>query len=268
VKCQLIGSATLTENVDTVSQPPEMLKLIAEAVDPRLRETLRDFGAAQAFRRDVYRRGVVPLQPTEQAAMLDALRFARIAPLPEGDLSFTTTLGTFTGRPEVYRPLLDMFARGPVTLHALREEAAFEARPMGEVLQALTLLASGGYVHPMLPMPEAGQAGARALNRAIARANESGADVPRLAAPAVGTVIQADLLETLVVGRLLDGAAADEAALAGYVLEALRRAGRNLQREGKVVDDPAEAQLHVMGLVRAVLGPRAVLLRELGVLAG
>ena len=94
VKCELIGSATLTENIDAVSQPPEMLKLIAEVTDPRLRETLRDFGTAQAFRRDVYRRGVAPLQPAEQAAMLDALRFARIAAAPEGELSFTSSVGT------------------------------------------------------------------------------------------------------------------------------------------------------------------------------
>ena len=265
VKCELIGSATLTENIDAVSQPPEMLKLIAEVSDPRLRETLRDFGTAQAFRRDVYRRGVAPLQPAEQAAMLDALRFARIAAAPEGELSFTSSVGTFTGRPEVYQPLLAMLGQGPVTLPALREAEAFAGRPVGEVVQALTLLASGGYVHPMLPLPEAGAAGARALNRAIARANADGAEVPRLAAPAVGTVIQADVLETLVVGRLLDGAAADEVALAGHVLAALRRAGRNLQHEGKVVEDPAEALRHVTGLVRGMLGARMGLLRGVGV---
>ena len=122
-----------------------------------------------------------------------------------------------------------MLGLGPVTLPELREAEAFAGRPVGEVVQALTLLASGGYVHPMLPLPEAGVAATRALNRAIARANADGAEVPRLAAPAVGTVIQADVLETLVVGQLLDGAAADEVALAGYVLAALRRAGRNLQ---------------------------------------
>lgn len=265
VKCRFLGSATLTENIDTVSQPPEMLPLLTGASDPRLRETLRDFGVAQAFRRDVYRRGVVPLTQPEQAALLDSLCFARTAPLPEGEVSFTTPVGTFTGRPEVYQPLLALLARGKVTLADARQAEPFATRPPGEVIQALTLLVSGGYAHPMLPDPDAGQATSRALNRAIARANAEGAELPRMAAPAIGSMIQADTLETLVIGQLLDGAAADEAALAGHILEVLRRTGRNLQREGKVIEDQAEALRHATGLVHAILGPRAGLLRELGI---
>jgi len=67
---------------------------------------------------------------------------------------------------------------------------------------------------------------------------------------------------------LLDGAAADEAALAGHALEVLRRTGRDLRREGEVVQDPAEARRQVVELVRTMLGPRAALLRALGVLGG
>ncbi len=85
-KCQFLGSATLIENSDPVSQPPAMLPLIAAATDPRLRETLRDLGMAQAFRRDVYRRGVMALPPAEHAALLDAVRFTRIAAPPAGDV--------------------------------------------------------------------------------------------------------------------------------------------------------------------------------------
>jgi len=265
VKCQYLGSATLTENVDAVSQPPGMLPVIAEATDPRLRETLRDFGAAQPFRRDVYRRGMVPLPPTEHAALLDALRFVPIAALPEGDVSLTTAIGTFTGRPEVYRPLLALLASGPLTLAEARQAAAFATRPVGDVLQAFMLLTGGGFIHPMLPDPAAGQGATRALNRAIARANADGMDMPRLAAPAIGSVIPADTLETLVVARLLDGAAADAAALAAHVLDVLRRSGRSLQRAGSAVDDPGEAKRLVGELVGNTLGPRLELLRLLGV---
>jgi SAM-dependent methyltransferase len=115
-KCQFLGSATLTENYDAVSQPPAMLPLIAAVTDPRLRETLRDLGMAQAFRRDVYRRGMVPLQPAEHAALLDAVGFTRIAPSPVGDVAFATAAGTVVGRPEIYQPLLALFADAPPTL--------------------------------------------------------------------------------------------------------------------------------------------------------
>jgi SAM-dependent methyltransferase len=265
VKCRFVGSASLTENIDTVAQPPGMLPLLAEASDPRLRETLRDFGIAQAFRRDVYRRGVIALPQAEQTARLDALRFVRAAALPEGEISFTTAVGTFTGRPEVYQPLLALLARGPVSLAELRQVEAFAGRQVGELIQALTLLVGGGFAHPMLPDPTAGQATARALNRAIAQANADGVDVPRLVAPAIGSQVVADVLETLVIGQLLDGAPADETSLVAHVLGVLRRTGRNLQREGKVVDDPAEATRLAIDLVRNALGPRMGLLQGLGV---
>jgi SAM-dependent methyltransferase len=265
-KCQFLGSATLTENYDAVSQPPAMLPLIAAATDPRLRETLRDIGMAQAFRRDVYRRGTGTLQPAEHAALLDGVAFARIAPPPAGDVAFTTAAGTVVGRPEIYQPLLALFADGPVTLATVRQAEAFAARPTGEMLQALILLVAGGYIHPLLPDPAAGQATARALNRAIARASADGLDVPRLAAPAIGSVISADALETAVIGQLLDGAAADETALATHGLELLRRTGRTLRWEGEVVEDPIESRRRATELVRRMLGPHAALLRALGVL--
>jgi SAM-dependent methyltransferase len=264
-KCQFVGSATLTENVDAISQPPGMLPLIAEASDPRLRETLRDLGAAQAFRRDVYRRGMVPLPAAEHVALLDALRFVRTAALPVESVSLTTNVGTFTGRPEVYRPLLTLLASGPLTLAAARQIEAFATRPMGDVVQTFMLLVGSGFAHPMLPDPGAGQSATRALNRAIARANANGIDMPQLAAPAIGSVIPADALETLVVGQLVNGAAADEAALAGQVLDALRRGGRSLQRAGSVVADPDESARLVGELVRTTLGSRLDLLRLLGI---
>jgi len=265
VKCQFLGSAALTDNIDVFAQPPGMVPLIAEASDARLRETLRDCGKAQAFRRDVYRRGVVPVSPTEHVALLDALSFVRIAALPVGDVSFTTDAGTLTGRPELYQPLLALLSSGPLTVAASRRTEAFATRPIGELMQAFMLLAGGGFVHPMLPDPGAGQSATRALNRAIARANAYSLDMPRLAAPAIGSAIAADALETLVVGQLLDGAAADETALAGQVLEVLRRSGRRLERPGGVVDDPAEAVRLVGKLVGNTLGSRLDLLRMLGV---
>ncbi len=265
VKCQFLGSATLAENLDVVSQPPGMLPLIAEASDPRLRETLRDVGMAQPFRRDVYRRGLVALPPTEHAALLDALRFTQIATLPAAEVSFTTAAGTFTGRPETYEPLLAGLAGGPVALGAIRQDEAYATRPVGDLLQALMLLTNAGLIHPMLPDPAAGQATARALNRAIARANANGAAVPRLAAPAVGSVIGAEMTETQVVGQLLEGGAMDEATLATHVLDVLHRSGRKLQRDGKVVEDPGESMRLARELVGTTLGTRLELLRLLGV---
>jgi SAM-dependent methyltransferase len=265
-RCHYLGSATLAENFDVASVPGDMIPLLAETHDLRIRETLRDLGMARGFRRDVYRRGLVQLLPAEQAAVLETLRFIRVGALPEGEISFTTPVGTLTGRPEIYAPLLGALREGPVSLGDLRR--ADPARPAGDWMQSLTLLTGAGHVHPMLPDPVAGQATSRALNRWIARANGDGADMPRLAAPAIGSMLPADLLETLVVGELLDGAAEDTASLAQRLLVQLRRAGRNLQRDGQPLENPQDLEQHARKLVQDVLTSRVPLLRALGVLAG
>lgn len=265
-RCSYLGSATLAENIDVASVPTDLVPLLAETRDLRTREALRDFGMARPFRRDLYRRGVVPLRPVEQMELLDALCFARCAVLPEGEITFTTAIGTLTGRPEVYQPLLNLLRAGPATVAELR--GVDPARPPGEVMQALTLLMGAGFIHPMLPDPTAGEDSARALNRWIARTNGDGGDMARLAAPAIGTMLSADLLETLVVGRLLEGAEENVAALAEHVVERLRHSGRSLQRDGRPVEDPKEIEQHSAELVRGILDSRGALLRSLGVLPG
>jgi len=263
-RCEYIGSAALAENIDVASVPAELAPMLAQYRDPRIRETLRDIGMAGAFRRDVYRRGVVPLLPQEQVRLLERLRFTRIGPLPEADVSFATPIGTLNGRPEVYQPLLALLRQGPVTLGELHR--ADPARSWGEVVQALSLLTGGGQVHPMLPEPAAGAATARALNEWISDVNADGGDMPRLVAPAIGSMIAADLLETFVAGHLLRGAAPVAEPLADQVLAQLRSAGRSLQRDGQTLHDPAEARQHTIGLVRTVLTNRVPLLRDLGIL--
>lgn len=263
-RCTYVGSASLAENIDVASVPPDMAPMLAQYRDPRIRETLRDLGMAGAFRRDVYRRGMVPLLPQEQMRLLEQLRFTRIGALPEAEVSFTTPIGILNGRPEVYQPLLAMLRRGPATLGELHR--ADPARGWGEVVQAISLLTSGGQVHPMLPDPAAGIATAGALNAWIGAVNEDGGEMQRLVAPAIGSMIAVDLLETFLVRQLLAGAAPRAEPLAERVLAQLRGAGRSLQRDGQTLNDPTEARQHAVALVQTMLDQRVPLLRDLGML--
>ena len=144
----------------------------------------------------------------------------------------------------------------------------FAERPLVELMQAFTLLVAGGYAHPMLPDggTPAGHDAARRLNLTIARANASAADLPRLAAPAIGSAIGMDILETLLVGELLAGKPADVGALAAELVGTLARSGRSVQREGKPVTDQAETLRIVTEAVVAMLERRVPVLRRLGVL--
>ena len=268
-KCRYIGSATLTENIDTVGVPPGLVPILAETRDPYLRETLRDIGCAQAFRRDIYRKGTAAMPLPEQQAMLETMTLVGLGlPVPEGGPVFPTPIGNVTGRPEVYQPLLDMLETGPINVRQVRESPGFAERPLVELMQAFTLLVSGGYAHPMLPDRGtlAGRDAARRVNQVIARANGDAADLPRLVAPAIGSAIAADALETLVVGEMLAGQTADADRLADATLVVLGRSGRSVQREGKPVTDPAEARVIVVDAIRSMLERRVPVWRNLGVL--
>ncbi len=267
-KCGFIGSATLSENIDAVAVPAGVAPLMAEARSQVLRETLRDFGAGQGFRRDLYRRGVPPMSMAEHHALLDQLSIASTG-LPVGEqVTIATSLGSLTGRPEIYRPLLAMVESGPISIAQIRQSPTFATRPLLELLQAVALLIAGGYVHPVLAggdSPAARESAAR-LNKAIALTNALGGDVPRVVAPRIGSALNIDLLESLVVGALLDGHPEDLESLVTTVLSQLTRGGRSVQRDGQAVVDPKEARVIVSNILQNTLQNRLPVLRGLGVL--
>jgi hypothetical protein len=268
VKCGFIGSATLTENIDGVSVPAGIAPLLTEARDQRMRETLRDFGAGQGFRRDLYRRGNPPIPMAEHHALLDDLHLAWTGQPAAEEFSIATPLGALTGRPEIYRPLLAMLEAGTLTIHHARSLEPFASRPLVELLQAVALLIASGYAHPLLPGggSAAGRDASGRLNRTIAETNGNGGELARLVVPATGSSLNVDLLETLAVGELLSDRPKDLEALTTSVFEGLNRGSRSVQRDGKPVANPAEAREIVNVVLREILERRVPLLRRLGVL--
>jgi SAM-dependent methyltransferase len=270
-KCRYIGSATLAENIDTVSVPANVAPLLAEARDPILRETLRDIGCAQSFRRDLYRKGAAPMPGPEQQMRLDELTIAGLGvPMPEAGPSFATPLGNVTGRPEIYQPLLSLLESDQVSVGQALQSPSCTGRPLVELLQAFSLLIAGGYAHPILPGggTVAGREACRRLNLAIAQANANAADLPRLASPVIGSTVGGDILETLVAGELLAGKPEDIEALTTELLAVLGRSGRNVQRDGQPVTDPADRRRIVAEAVATMVEKRLPVLRRLGVLEG
>jgi SAM-dependent methyltransferase len=268
-KCRFIGSATLGENIDSVGVPAGVAAILAETRDPYLRETLRDIGCNQTFRRDLYRKGLAPMHAAEQQAMLERLTLVGLGlPVPEEGVSFTTPIGKVTGRPEVYQPLLALLEAGPVSVRQVQEVPYFVGRPLVEIVQAFALLVFGGYAHPMLPdgSTTAGREASRRLNQAIVHANTNASDLRWLAAPVIGSANGADMLETLLVGELLVGKPAEVEALASQILGMLARSGRSVQRDGTAVTDPVEARRIVSDAIRGLLERRVPLLKTLGVL--
>lgn len=268
-KCGFIGSATLTDNIDGVSVPAGVAKLLAGVTDPRLREAIRDLGAARPFRRDLFRRGTEAPPQGEHLALLQSLVLTGLGREHEHDLKIATGIGHVTPRPEIYDPVLRRMARGPLPFTELRATGLLAGQPLSEVLQVLAFLLTGGLALPSQPEPAAIAAtpGAAALNRQIGLANAGGTNIAALVSPKLGTAIAADVVETLFLVPLAQGET-DPAALTAHVLASLAQAGRSVMKNGAVAADPDQAQAVMGATVARILAERVGLFRSLGILPG
>jgi SAM-dependent methyltransferase len=271
-----IGSATTMENIDAVAVPEGVLPVLAKTTDAAVRETIRDIASAKNFRRDLWRKGGETLPVQEHLAMLDAVTLAWTGRTAETDVTFTGPIGTVTGQPDFYFPLLEAIRDAPKTIAQLRALPSVRDRQPGEFVQAALLLMGGGFAHPMLPGAGAAQRGsggrektrdgAARLNVAIINRLRMGVDLHRLAAPHIGSSVGIEVMEGLVIGQLLDGASRDPDALIDGVLNDVARSGRSLLRDGKPLANPADNRVLVGETVRSVLARRLPVLRSLGVI--
>jgi len=267
-KCTFIGSTGLSDNIESVCVPAAFAPLLAEARDLDLKETLRDIGCAQSFRKDLYRRGVTPLLPGEYRALVDALSIVGLGMPIEDEIKFATQAGSFVGQAEIYRPLLAMLANGPVSAKEARSLGDLAGRPEADVMMSFAMLVAGGYALPRLPEGASTTARrtARALNLAIAENNACGGELGCLAAPAVGSAIPIGLIEHLIVGAILEHRSCDPDQLADRVMIQLARGGRGVQQNGQTVSDQAAAHRIIADIVHTTLNQRGPAFSLLGIL--
>jgi len=266
IKCEYIGSATLQQNMQRFTVPAGLQEMFGRVRDAKLRETLRDIASAAGFRRDLYQRGPRQMGSGEHFAQVDAIGLARTFLAVPEPLTLPSAVGAFSVDQKHYGALLERLAAGPATIGELRRDAALANWVDPGVAEAATLLIDAGYVMPVLPEPPgiaAIQATAR-LNAVHALQLEQGHDRPFIAYPVLGAALLADELEVLGADTLQSGVAAEERRLTDAVLARLTRGGRQLNRLGEPVTDPAAVREIVSGQMREMLEHRVAARRRLG----
>jgi SAM-dependent methyltransferase len=258
-KCSFIGSATLLENLDAFSVPPSMAPILARTQDPRLREAIRDFGAARMFRRDLYRRGTEKPVPGELMALFDALVLGDLGREDTGEIKIQTWGDQGVGlRTDVYDPLRRRLRSGPLAGADLR-------RAVGDFAlarEALAVLVATDIAHPLRASGDEARPTTHALNRVIAEHNRWGGDIPFQLSPNFGTALMADALETMIVQEYSEQSGATVDRLMGMFLES----GRTLFQDGKAITDPGLARAGWRQIVENFATRRAPLFRHAGIL--
>jgi SAM-dependent methyltransferase len=282
VKCDYLGRASLHENFAamslpeavgplldaSVSLPPAMGPLLDAAASIRIRETMQDIAASTRWRRDIYRRGLAFPPVAEHHRQLGAIAVAALDPdaraAPDG-------LAPAEDDPALYQPLLEALRDGPLTVARAAGLGKLAGKPIEAAAGAVAMLIAAGNAHPVVPddMAQAAEATVRRLNDAIIDAIARGEEVGHLVSPLTGTAIETNPLEALTVGALLAGRRADDAeGLIEVVALPMRRSGRAVVRDGKPIEDAAEATAMLREIIARIVQRRVPLLRSLGVLRG
>jgi ubiquinone/menaquinone biosynthesis C-methylase UbiE len=263
-KCNWMGSAHLPENIDVLSAPASMHALINEAPDDLFRETLKDFAHNQSFRRDLYVRGVESMTVSTQKHFLYDHRFTALLQAPEGEFKFSTPIGEVTGKEELYRPLLEALYGVSLSFRECLELPAFQGRNTNELVQALMLLISGGFVHACFPGRD-GEA-AQNLNRIIAQQALLGDELSFLAAPGLGSAVAANLIEMQIAAILIETPETSLEALADGVWQRISSHGRALVKDGVALQGADANRQEVAALITQFMEKKEPFWRLAGVI--
>ena len=219
--------ATRAYHVDRINFTESQQRFLAQILDPQLAEMTRDMIIGRQFRRDIFVKGFTPLPPLQARERWLQTRLALSVAADDLQLTFQTALGTLALRPDVYKPVIDVFDQGPMTIRELVEYLPANQLGWTSLTDAIMVLIGRGELHPALPAD--GQveraASTSAFNNAVmTRANES-TELGYLASPVTGGGIRADRITQLYLlakqKGLSDaaGAMARIAIMSGYAVE-------------------------------------------------
>lgn len=171
-------------------------------------------------------RGVSPIWTGEQLSLF-AKRMVTLMQAPDKiSLKFTTGFGEVSGKEEVYKPIINEIARGPVKIADLNK--ALPDMNVGSLLQSLSLLAHGGAVG--FYVPDVNKKPAASFNKTLAELVSRGAPYRYLALPAIGSGINMDEIQWMA----LDAHCKNEDIPSG-VEKRLRGLNKSLVKDGQPV---------------------------------
>jgi len=225
---------------------------------------VKDFLVGRSFRRDIFVRGPVELTPAERSEQLDrslVLTLPRSAATP----NIKTAMGEVKGRADIYLPILDRLAAGPVRLSQLIAQVGGPERTPAAVIQAVGLLIHSGQVRMVRPDTKTDGAPARRLNVVLAREVAAGRMIRVMASPAVGTGVGVDLCDFgFVVARVKD-LWLDAETIARTTWKMIENTSIRPMKDGKLHQQESEALAYLHEAAEKFLTEKQGVFETLGI---
>jgi SAM-dependent methyltransferase len=257
-------AAHIADDIDETSIPITTHSVLPDISDGVWRETVKDFLVGRSFRRDIFVRGPVQLTPAERTEELDRV-LVLIVPRAAATASIQTPMGEVKGRAELYSPILDRLADGPIRLSQLVAHMAGPDKTAAAVIQAVGLLIHSGQVKMVRPDTETDWEPARRFNVALAREITAGRSVRVLAAPAVGTGVGADLCDFGFVAAREQDLRLDAETIARTTWKMIENTSIRPMRDGKLHRHECEALAYLHEAAERLLAEKLGILKTLGI---
>jgi SAM-dependent methyltransferase len=227
-KLSYIASAHVMDHLDGMNMTGEQREFLAAIRDPIRRESLRDLIVNQKFRRDIFVKGIRPLDESRSPQAWGNLRFA--LPTPASAVQKNLENSPWDA---AHRAILDQVVRkldtGPLTgqelLNGLQNVAAVPFR------RVMIFLVGKGYCHVVPPESGESERNKRtaALNYAILC---DGYRCNHLASPVLGDAVAADEIIQLILRS-------DREKIAdpvNFIWETLKSEGKTIAKNGQTLD--------------------------------
>jgi ubiquinone/menaquinone biosynthesis C-methylase UbiE len=206
-----LGSATLPENHPTLAIGASAAREIAKLATERQRQLAVDFAVNQRFRRDVFVRGRVALEPTEMSSHLDATVIGSLGSPERMPVQVKVPRGEVRFQEDFVADLRPIMARGSTTIGEAVSKLRGNRRDVAEIARNLVFLVAAGTLTPFAQVHHAdGNVKTRQLakgvvERAIASALER-RERRVIPSEVLGNGVLIQPVEALAVSEWLAGA--------------------------------------------------------------
>jgi SAM-dependent methyltransferase len=264
-KLTFAGSASILENLHSISVPHAAMPILQAIKDPVMRETTRDYFINQQFRRDIFIKGPRNMTVYEHGKRIEKERFILLGDPEKCPTKVATVIGDADLKPEAYQPMAKALASFPdctasvAQLMAVKELASLNRAQIWEVLLVLT---GAGYVAPAVnsATPAEDETAARSLNALLLEQAEAGTGVDFLAAPRLGAAVNISRIDQMFLHALQQG----DKNPAERIAKILAEQNQNIIVEGEPVTDPEKARKELARMLAEFKEQKVELLKRLG----
>ena len=234
---QYLGSATLPENHPTLAIGATAAGEIAKLPTERQRQLVADFAMNQRFRRDVFVRGRVTLEPRDISSHLDATVIGSLGSPERMPVQVKVPRGEVRFQEDFVADLRPIMSRGSTTIGEAVSTLRGDKRDAAEIARNLVFLVAAGTLTPFAQVHHAdGNIKSRRLAKGIVERAVASALERRerrvIPSEVLGNGVVIQPVEALAVSEWVDGAGGLE-DLATRLEAGINRRRLKIPNEGK-----------------------------------